>query len=326
MKYLTFIFFVSIVTSTFINNSYIFSPSIIITQPKISIEAKKYLTEVINILKMNSVKRKDINWVSFENNILSRAINAKNIEETYPSITAAINELGDGHSYFLPKNSPIDNSKGNDPPKLSDESVPYDIGYIRVPYCIGNQGSEDYIQTLLKNIKKRDNKHLKGWIVDLRGNFGGNMWPMIVGIGSILGDGNLGYFIDPDGKLQSWKYKKGKAFLDQNVIKETKELIHLKIINPYVAVITDSLTASSGEAIAIAFKGRNKTKSFGFRTYGVSTCNKPFHLSDGSIINLTTSVFVDRNKHFYGKSIEPDKVCNPNDGINEAITWLRKQY
>jgi C-terminal processing protease CtpA/Prc len=34
-----------------------------------------------------------------------------------------------------------------------------------------------------------DQGNLAGWIVDLRNNGGGNMWPMLTGIGSILGEG-----------------------------------------------------------------------------------------------------------------------------------------
>ena len=33
----------------------------------------------------------------------------------------------------------------------------------------------------------------------LRGNGGGNMWPMIAGVGPLLGEGPLGYFIGPIG-------------------------------------------------------------------------------------------------------------------------------
>jgi C-terminal processing protease CtpA/Prc len=31
-----------------------------------------------------------------------------------------------------------------------------------------------------------------GWIVDLRGNGGGNIWAMLAGVGPILGEGELG--------------------------------------------------------------------------------------------------------------------------------------
>lgn len=85
--------------------------------------------------------------------------------------------------------------------------------------------------------------------------------------------------------------------------------------HPYVAVLTDNVTASSGEALAIAFKGRVKTKSFGTKTFGVSTSNRSYTLSDGSRINLTISVFADRNKTKYGHSVYPDVKCDDNKSL-----------
>jgi len=40
----------------------------------------------------------------------------------------------------------------------------------------------------------------------------------------------------------------------------------------------------------------SKTKSFDTPTFGVSTSNRVYTLSDGSRINLTESVFAGRNK------------------------------
>jgi len=37
-----------------------------------------------------------------------------------------------------------------------------------------------------------DRDDLIGWIVDLRGNGGGNMWPMLAGVGPVLGEGVVG--------------------------------------------------------------------------------------------------------------------------------------
>ena len=52
-------------------------------------------------------------------------------------------------------------------------------------------------QQIQDQIKIMDHPYNIGWIVDLRGNGGGNMWPMLAGIGPILGEGIAGYFIDP---------------------------------------------------------------------------------------------------------------------------------
>jgi hypothetical protein len=48
-----------------------------------------------------------------------------------------------------------------------------------------------------------DQVHPGGWIVDLRGNSGGDMWPMVAGLGPIIGDGVLGAFVAPDGRKET---------------------------------------------------------------------------------------------------------------------------
>lgn len=68
--------------------------------------------------------------------------------------------------------------------------IPFDstIGYVRVK---GNYHDPtqilDYIYSIRNQIQQTDKPNLKGWIVDLRGNHGGKIWPMTTGIASIIG-------------------------------------------------------------------------------------------------------------------------------------------
>lgn len=295
----------------------------------ISPEATAYIDEVVTILQANSLHRNKIDWADFKSKVLAKAGNAKTVTETYPAIHLAIKLLGDGHSYFAPVMGDSDSTEENGkPPVLADEKVPDDIGYLRVRYCMGdNEQKQIYIDDLLSSIRQRDKDNLKGWIVDLRGNFGGDMLPMLLGTGPILGDGILGYTAYPDGQMHSWNYEKGRFYYDnaEDATIKAKEYYQLKKPNPFVAVLTDTLTASSGEALTVAFKGRERTKSFGYKTYGVSTSNEKFVLSDGSNMLITVAVFADRNKKHYGHSVAPDKVVAPEKALLEAIAWLRAQ-
>ncbi|SHK16850.1 Peptidase family S41 [Hymenobacter psychrotolerans DSM 18569] len=208
-----------------------------------------------------------------------------------------------------------------------DEPVPGDIGYIRIPWVVGSQEKLDaYITRVQAQIKERDKPELKGWVVDLRGNMGGNMWPMLVGAGPILGEDTLGYFIDSDNAHTAWRYEKGKALLDGNTQAETAKYYTLQSANPVVAVLTDTLTASSGEAVAVAFKARKHTRSFGAGTCGVSTSRSRFYLSDGSVFLLTTAVFADRRLARYGHSIAPDEPLESSEVVPRAVRWIREEY
>src|SRR5438094_6222254 len=104
---------------------------------------------------------------------------------------------------------------------------------------------------------------------------------------------------------------------------------------PPVAVMLGPNTASSGEAIAIAFHGRPLTRSFGLPTAGVPTANQQYPLSDGAAINLTVAVDEDRNGNiFWPNPVPPDEfhsftAIDPTNAADlaaaAAIKWLEQQ-
>ena len=295
------------------------------TQNSIPKEVSEYLTETINLLEQKSVNRNEIDWNEFRIDIFQKAGNAKNIKDTYPAISYAVSKLNDSHSYFKPVTETEADSENKPLPMLSDEVTPEDIGYIRIPFCIGTESDNDvYIAKIREKIEAQSNKELKGWILDLRGNFGGNMWPMLLSIEPLIGNGTLGYFADADNKYRAWKLIEGKAYIDDQLIIETN--IHFKkdLSNAFLAVLTDCQTASSGEAIAVAFKFRENSKSFGKPTFGVSTGCISHELSDGSTINLTETIFADRKKTKYGSSIIPDFEVEEDQALKAGIEWIYK--
>ena len=290
---------------------------------------RNYLEEVVRILQANFINRAAINWVVFKQNLLAKASGANTLEQAYPAVVSAIVALGDKHSMFAParlvKEAKLPTAKL--PPLYPDEPVPGDIGYIRIPWVVGSQEKLDaYIAHVQAQIKERDKPALKGWLVDLRGNMGGNMWPMLVGVGPVLGEDTVGYFFDSNTTKTAWRYEKGQALADGDIEAETANYYTLKSTNPVVAVLTDTLTASSGEAVAVAFRGRKHTRSFGAGTCGVSTGRSRFYLSDGSVLLLTTAVFADRRLVRYGHSIAPDEPRKPAEVVPQAIRWIREEY
>lgn len=289
---------------------------------QLSSVSKKYLEEIITILQTNSINKNKINWIDFKNNILSFAQNSQTIKDTYPAVHYAITRLQDNHSYFSPAIIEKDTQDEKPLPVFKDEIVPSDIGYIRILFCMGNKAqTETYIKSVTDKISIQNNKNIKGWIIDLRDNFGGNMWPMIVSVGSLLQSGTQGYFFDANNKSTEWYYDKGKAYIDSTLFAENKNIISVYGKNK-IAVLINNKTASSGEAMSAIFKGYSNAKLFGAPTFGVSTGCESFSLSDGSRINLATSVFADRNKTKYGGAILPDIACSDIETLPKAIEWI----
>src|SRR5215472_14120537 len=54
-------------------------------------------------------------------------------------------------------------------------------------------------------------KSLRGGFSTSAATPSGNMWPMLAGIGAVLGEGDLGTYVSPDGDHTTWFYKAGKA-------------------------------------------------------------------------------------------------------------------
>jgi hypothetical protein len=304
--------------------------------------AELYLIDALDVMEFNSVRRYEIDWPAFRATARAEAeaAGARTPVETYPTVIAALERIGDRHSFFVPAQvAPQAEPAGVTGPASIDPStqvVAPGIGYLDVPaFQGGGQAGDDLADQYHALIQSVDTlAPMCRWVVDLRGNTGGNMWPMIAGVGPILGEGTVGYFIDPDTVTNTWFYDNGRAGIDDLVIARAETPYVLGSPLPNVAVLTDSLTASSGEAVAVAFRGRPGARSFGEATWGVSTANVAFQLSDGSVIFLTTTTSVDRLGTRYGQELQPDEVVpagtktgDPASDtvLSAALTWLNAQ-
>ncbi len=314
------------------------SPTVTAT-PILSSQA--YLTAALDIMQQHSVNRKSINWTELRQEAFVDAKGAKTPAETYSAIQLTLSALGDHHSFFI---DPQHAQQLGTTPLTSDEQphgqlLAPGIGYLELPGFEGSQRAAQGYVTLAQNvIRTADRMGTCGWVVDLRNNDGGNMWPMLDGVGPVLGNGIVGSFVEPDGSKQVWSYLNGQAQLAGSTILEAESPYHLKSALPPVAVLTGPKTASAGEAIVVAFRGRPTTRSFGEPTYGVPTANEEFTLRDGAILVLTVGLDADRSGRTYESAIPPDQVVpldasqigttfgtSHDAGVQAATTWLHKQ-
>lgn len=298
-------------------------------------EAESYLNDALDLIQNNALNSDKIDWPTLRTSLMKQVDKYKTPSDTYPVIEFVLFTLKDQHSFFLEPHSASAESTGVSPTPLPPEIklIEDKFGYVLVRSYQGlNQEMINQYGTDMQNhVQEIDKINPCGWIIDLRGNNGGNMWPMLIGIGPLLGEGKAGSWIDADGNQVDWFYEAGKGLIGDEVVSEvTSQPYHLTRPDAPVAVLFGEETLSSGEIIAISFVGRPNTRSFGSASGGLTTANSRFDLSDGAIIFLTTAVDADRTGKVYGDAIIPDVQIegdneSPGPVPAEALQWLNSQ-
>ncbi len=324
-----------------------------------------YLNRALDEMQERALRRSAVNWSAIRTEALEKAAHAQLTVDTYDAIRFALASLGDHHSSLHPtpalqqleseRRHRTVQSEGGSKSPMSPFVGRYEpdgttigangkrIALVVVTKCFPDNEKQfvGYESRLQQIVASLDQAHPDGWIVDLRGNVGGNMWPMLTGIGPLLGESDdLGQFFTTSGH-SVWRYRDGVA---SDVDDNGKENLYPRVngapykmnSRPEVAVLVANWTGSSGEAVAIAFRGRPRTRFFGEHTQGASTANEVFNLSDGAAIWLTIGVDADRTGKRYMDGFDPDEIVKgpeqpvPADKdpvVQHALAWLtRKSY
>ena len=228
------------------------------------------------------------------------------LAEAQEIVAAALKVAGGKHSFILPADQATDYATRDWAPaslRMLDS-----IAVITLPYFAGIQDeANEYIHAVLDSLPD----HVRGAVIDLRGNTGGNMYPMIAAVHRFIQDDDIlrfrgrdhSYPVTLDIVCRSYAVKQGAR------------------IDCPVAILTDSLTASSGEAVLICFRGMERARSFGAPTAGYASGNVTITMPDKSLMALTSSCDVARTgEEFCDDPIEPDVLTETP--FEDALSWL----
>jgi C-terminal processing protease CtpA/Prc len=156
---------------------------------------------------------------------------------------------------------------------------------------------------------------------------------MLLALYDLLGDNIVYGGLDINKKLtHKIKLENGK-YLDNNEVISFINPKGKKIDKLKVALITNIITASSGEITAMSFKGRKNTFFIGEPTYGFTTSNDKKELPFGAYMAFMVAYDCDRNGTFYEKIIPDIKVSKQDNfdnlildrNVQEAIKWMNKK-
>ncbi len=296
-------------------------------------EAETYLTEALDVLEAHHLNRATVNWPRMRQQAAWIAAGATVAADTYPAIRAVIGGLGETHSSFRPPVPANTGAPGSNLPPVAPDLPPPSgrlaapgVGQLTAPglWTIGlpESVSTDYRETLRTGIAELRAEGVCGWIVDLRDNIGGNMWPMLNGLSPLLDRGPFGAFGDADRDMGIWTRTDGEIVTAQTA--DDSATPGTEASAP-VAVLIGGRTSSSGEMTAIAFRGRPGARFFGGATAGFTTANIPAALPDGALLSVTVSGVRDRTGELIRGGLRPDETTSPEAAPEAALRWLRAQ-
>jgi C-terminal processing protease CtpA/Prc len=308
-------------------------------------KAEQLLNEALGFMEKNYYRRDQVIWTSLEAQARQQIRNADNCDDAYASISWCFKQLGERHSFIMPPDKAA-RYTGDETPvgpadltdlvgEIQGEWLQDSIAYLTIPWVHTTDSflCERVADSLQSVIARLDTRHISRWIIDLRNNSGGNCWPMLAGIGPLLGDGLYGYFV-ASGERIPISYNDGSACQGRHVICRVSEDhgYHTHAVHNFIVVLTGRRTVSAGEIVALAFKGREQTYLIGQPTAGLTTANATYPLSDRSMLVLTVCQEADFNGHICDGRIQPDQLipaadasANPDTARAAALAWLQSK-
>lgn len=326
------------------------NPLFVRTQP-LPDSLRLYLDTVINLAQAYSVYTDNVpDWNQLRQALHEQATGARQLGDLMPAFETLYRELKDFHGavhfqnrrynryYKLEAPLPIDQQawqeiqSGRIPLRAARLAGRY--GYIAIPLipAFDQETIERYAHAIRDSVDRLASTPVDGWIVDLRRNGGGNMYPMLTGLAALLGDGPVGGTVDNRGAGNGeWSIRSGNFFWNDY---QTTHLDAPAVDGKAdkVVVILGRYTCSSGEALAVAFRGRPNTLFIGEQTTGYSTSNSWRVLREDFIVQFAEGYFRDRQGGVYKDGLIPDRYVIDGDDydnltadrkIQEAIRWLR---
>ena len=279
--------------------------------------SERYGKDALATIGKNGIYSGSDEWKSTYEECLKMIENAESYEDTYPAIKKALSVCGGKHSMLMTKSESQSTSDSYDE-VLPTVSLNGDIAVIKLPDFLGTAEAGRKYAKVAEDFIHENRDKINGVVLDLRGNTGGDMGPMATAVSSLL----------PDGELMYYHYRSYDVpvTLKDGVISNAgtggKSLYPDEKLKVPVAILTDDMTASSGEALTLCFRGLENVKTFGAPTAGYTSVNMLYSLYDGAQMYLTVAFDKARTGEIFKEtSIEPDVATD--SPLEAALEWLR---
>jgi hypothetical protein len=294
--------------------------------------------ELFSVLKKDYLFKDEVNWSEIEKSVQVDLSQYSDFTSSLQEVKTVLDFAKADHSRVYYNNGQF--SGTNDGPTAKDFSEQWlekyatnpefkvkvldnQFGYILMPAMSFEDRSKKNMrrqsQTMYDAIHDlKQSENIKGWIIDLRFNTGGDCMPMLLALYDFLGDNDIWGVLDINKyQVEKVKLKNGKYLSNDELVSYIKPKGDL-LDKEKVAIITNIATGSSGEITAMAFKGRENTIFIGEKTNGKTTANNIRSLPFGSYMTITTGYDSDRNGDFY-EYIVPDIKVYKQDNFDDLL-------
>ena len=270
---------------------------------------KGYVRYAVALLDRDALYADRPAWKEKRAEVLAAPV--ADLDEAHRLVQEAASVAGGKHSFIM---APVRDTTTYEEIAPEVSLLEDNLIYAVLPAHTGVKVSDSlYVHTIFDFLQA----HLdaRGVIVDLRGNTGGNMYPMIASVSPLL----------PDGIVLKFQSRKQTSPIPLSYVTESCQLPAESVVkypsSTPVAILTDDHTGSSGEATLICFRGLDNVRTFGAPTAGYASGNMSYTLSDGYLFAITRSADVARTGEVFCEDpILPDVPTEAP--LADAIAWI----
>lgn len=307
---------------------------------------------IYQVIKSNSVFTSTANWPSIDVMFKEKLVAAANDIDSINALVEVFKQLDDVHSSITYNFKQYGHYHGMDDSlreivlpvyqygqsqinKLATAVLNGEYLYIRLPgYQVWGNDVHQFAQDIHDSLCKYAPYPIKGIVLDLRINTGGQISAMLGGLSLLLGEGKFGAAYTENGIIRyPFEIHENDFFMGDVRSADITSNCTTGYHDLPIAVLIGPVTSSSGTITAIAFKNRPNTQFIGEATAdGYSTGNDYYVFGENLTMNLATTYFADRTGVVYKTVVNPDVVISGKDEfsnlsadrkINYALMWLK---
>lgn len=281
-------------------------------------QASAYVLEALDFIEDNGLFVPDVDWAAARESVIEQTVNARTPEETHGPLREALDLAGGRHSALR---DPWPSAGFSYILLPEADSLSGGVSVINIPAFRSPRPEhvEEYATAAREAIDSHSDDAYCGWIVDLRENYGGNVWPMLSALTPLLPDGPLMQFVDRDGNRSVVSTRDEGLYADDQRLASasgrSSDMTHLP-----VAILQSGETSSSAEAVVLSFMSRENVRTFGADTSGLTTGNVVKTMPDGMVLRVTSSFMASNSGEPAGGALPAQTVTG--DPLSAASEWL----